>query len=88
MLRHQRGRAGLNPSANRATGETHSATSARSARNAGAINDVLEQPVTLRVRIRRPTAGKPSYTIIGYDWRENGVWMPTCGRVVVLTSGG
>ena len=40
-------------------------------RNASEINDVLQQPVTLRVRIRQPNAGKPSYTIIGYDRHEN-----------------
>ncbi len=52
---------------NYATDETLSATVARSVRNAVAINDLLELPVILRVRVRQPAAGKPSYTIIGYD---------------------
>ena len=59
---------------NDATGERLSAGVARSVRNANEINDVLEQPVTLRVRVRQPAAGKPSYTIIGYDIREDEGW--------------
>ena len=56
---------------NYATGETLSANVARSLRDDADINDLLERSITLRVSIRQPAAGKPSYTIIGYDRHEN-----------------
>ena len=52
---------------NYATGERIAASVDRSVRNSNEINDILEQPVILRVRIRQAGARKPNYTIIGYD---------------------
>ncbi len=48
------------------TGETLSGRVAASVRDADDINYMLGEIVKLRVRVRRPTTGKPSYTIIGY----------------------
>ena len=56
---------------NHRTGEFLSGKVAGSVRNADQINDVRGVPFTLHVRVRRPAAGKPSYTIIGYDRRED-----------------
>ena len=49
------------------TGERLAASVPRSIHNADSINDILRQPVTLRVRIRQAGTRKPNYTIIGYD---------------------
>ena len=56
---------------NHRTGEFLYGKVDRSVRNADRINDVRGLPFTLRVRVRQPAAGKPSYTITGYDRREN-----------------
>ena len=56
------------------TGEKLYANVAHSVRNAGVINDIREQYVVLRVRIRQAGTRKPSYTIIGYDLRDSDGW--------------
>lgn len=56
---------------NHRTGEFLSGKVAGSVRSADQINDVRGLPFTLRVHIRRASARKPIYTIIGYDRDEN-----------------
>ena len=56
------------------TGERLSGSVPRSMGNVDRINDILELPVTLRVRIRQAGSGKPGYTITGYDLLEDDGW--------------